>query len=163
MSNLSLTMQQLDAIKTMLDGEDDDRLLNDMIEGSTDAIEIARGLLAASDDDEGAIAALDRQVADRQARKKRAQDRIARRREVLTAMMQAAGAKKLTLPEASLSLRDGKAALRVVSDDAVPEAFKVAKLTTCKTAINAEYENATTLPNWLTRDEAKPVLTVRRA
>jgi len=163
MSNLSLTMQQLDAIKTMLDGEDDDRLLNDMIEGSTDAIEIARGLLDASDEDEGAIAALDRQVADRQARKKRAQDRIARRREVLTALMQAAGAKKLTLPEVSLSLRDGKAALRVVSDDAVPDAYKVAKWSTSKTAINAAFEDADTLPNWLVRDDAKPVLTVRKA
>ena len=161
MTNLSLTMQQLAAIKTMLEGEDDDRLLNDTIEGSTDALEIARGLLDASDDDEGAIAALDRQVSDRQARKKRAQDRIARRREVLTAMMQAAGAKKLTLPEASLSLRDGKAALRVVSDDAVPDAYKVAKLTTSKTAINAAFEDADTLPNWLVRDEPRPVLTVR--
>jgi len=161
---LNITLQQIEDAKRALAGHDtDERLLIDTIEGETNAVEFIRKLLNDNEQDAGNIEALKVQIEERRLRRQAAEARIDRRKEAIARLLMAAGIKKLPLPEATLSARMGSPKLDVLDEGAVPDELRVPKLVPSKTAINAEYENATTLPNWLTRDEAKPVLTVRKA
>ena len=161
-----LTMMQIGAVRTMLAdmaADDDERLLLDTLEGETDAFELVRRLLDGIERDEGDAEVLADQIAQREARMRRCKERNTGRREAISAIMQCAGLKKLPLPEATLTLRDLKPKLAIVSDDAVPEQYQVVKRTPDKKAINTAFEAADNLPNWLTRMDAGTSLTIRRA
>ncbi len=161
---LNVAVQQINDVKLMLAGHDDDeRLLLDTIEGETDALELIRRLLADNETDEGNIEALKAQIESRWARRRKAEARIDARREAIARLIMASGLKKVPLPEATLSARMGTASLDVLSDAAVPDEYRVPKLVPSKTAINKAFEDADTLPNWLTRNPPRPSLTVRRA
>jgi len=160
---LDLTLAQIEAVRlTLADEADDDRLLADMLEGETDAHEVLRRLLNAVEREEGDKAALTEQMDARKARRDRCEGRIAQLRNGMAAVIRATGLPKVQLPEATLSVSDGKPKLSIVSDDAVPDQFQVVKRTPDKRAINAAYENADDLPNWLVRTAPVPSLTVRR-
>lgn len=160
---LDLTLMQIDAIRLMLaDEADDDRLLADMIEGETDAHGLVRKLLDGIEREEGDIAALAEQIDARIARKARCTARVASLRGAIGAVVRATGLPKITLPEATVSVRDGKPKLAILSDDAVPEQFQVVKRSPDKRAITAAFEDADDLPNWLSREAGSPTLTVRR-
>lgn len=157
-----LTAQQVAAIVAMLPDDDDDQLRADMLEAETNLYEFASKLLASNEDDEGVVNALADQIDDRKARQERAKHRIAARREMLQALMDIAGIDKLALPEATVTKRDGKPKLVVVNDDAVPDEFQAIKKSPDKKAINTAFEHRDDLPNWLVREPAGVVLTVRR-
>lgn len=103
--------------------EDDEQLKLDMLEGETDLFDIARRLLDANEADEGIIAALEEQIACRQARKDRAKLRIERRKSALSSLMDCARLTKLPLPEATVSLRTLQPRPKVIDADALPDAF----------------------------------------
>lgn len=161
-----LTMMQIAAVRTMLSdiaADDDERLLLDTLEGETDVFELVRRLLDGIERDEGDAEVLADQIAAREARMRRCKERNTNRRAAIMALMQCAGLKKLPLPEATVTLRDLKPRLAIVSDDAVPDHYQVVKRTPDKKAINAAFESADDLPNWLTRTDAGTSLNVRRA
>jgi len=114
--------QVLEALAHHLSGDDEDLKL-DMLEGSTDLNEIVSRLLAANEDDEGTIAALDVQVDVRAARKERLQNRIEARKKAIASLMDCAAITKLPLPEATLSLRTLQPRPKVVDADALPSDF----------------------------------------
>lgn len=161
-----LTLMQVQAVRAMLADagvDDDERLILDTLEGETDLFALAGRLLNGIEQDDGDAAVLDKQIEDRLARKKRCKARVEARREALAALMQAAGVSKLPLPEATVSVRDGKPTLIVLNDEAVPDDLQVVKRAPDKKAINAAFADADELPNWLRREDARPVLTIRRA
>jgi hypothetical protein len=152
---------QVAAMVAMLP-DDDEQLRADMLEGETDLYEMLSKILGWAEEDEGAIIALDAQMADRAERKKRAADRIANRRQMIAALMDIARLDKIVLPEATLSKRLGKPKLIVADDEAVPDEYQVTKKTPDKKAINEAFEDVPDLPNWLVREDGRDVLTVRR-
>lgn len=160
---LDLTLVQLAAVRTMLADEfaDDERGYLDMLEGETDALEMARKLLNGIEQDEGDVSALKAQMDARSARKARAEARIKARRAALLAMLETAGVDKLPLPEATITRRVTPDRLAVNDPDAVPRPFQVAKWSPDMDAIKAEFANAETLPNWLRVEPGRPSLTSR--
>ena len=81
---------------------------------------------------------------------------------MIMALMDVAHLDKLMLPEATITKRDLKAKLIVANDDAVPDEYQVIKKVPDKKAINAVFERADALPNWLTREQGGRSITVRR-
>jgi outer membrane protein TolC len=160
---LNIALQQIEDVKLMLAGcDDDERLLLDTIEGETDALSLIRRLLDDNEADEGNIEALKAQIEARRVRRQKAEQRIERRREAIAKLIMAAGVKKVPLPEATLSARMGSASLEVLTEAAVPDEYRKPKLLPSKTLINEAFADAGTLPNWLTRNPPRPTLTVRR-
>lgn len=157
-----LTRQQVAAIVAMLDDDEDEQLRADMLEGETNLYEMVSRLLEWIEEDEGAVNALAEQIDIRKVRQERAKHRIDGRREMIMALMDVAQLDKLILPEATITKRDLKPKLIVVSDDAVPDEYQVTKKSPDKKAINVAFEGAGELPNWLTREPGSRSITVRR-
>lgn len=140
MTPLNVTMEQVAAIRAHLAGEGDEQLYADMLEGSTDLHEWVRYLLDKIEEDEGATKVLAEQIGDRQARKSQAGNRIERRREAIQAFLECAGIDKLTLPEATLSVRKVAPKAVVTDEAAVPEHLCRVKRSPDMAAIKAEVE-----------------------
>jgi hypothetical protein len=162
---LDLTLVQLNAIRLNLADEfpDDERGYLDLIEGETDAFEMACKLLDGIESDEGDIAKLKDQMDTRKVRKDRCEARIKARREALIAIMECAGVDKLPLPEATVSLRQLAASVKVNDPAAVPDEYTVPKPVPDLDKIKAAFApDSAELPNWLRVDPARPSLTIRR-
>ena len=99
MERLDLTRLQVEAICAHLRDqlEDDERAYLDTLEGETDLFEWVRKLLGRIEEDEGIVAALKEQIADRTVRKNRAEQRIEASREAIKALLDCARLDKLTL------------------------------------------------------------------
>ena len=152
----------LDHLRDALGEEPDEQLLLDTLEGETDAFELIAKLLNGIERDEGDVNALDNQIADRNERKQRAKHRIDGRREAIMALLECAGLDKLTLPEASLSLRILPAKLTVNDPQAVPDDYTVITRKPAMDAIKAAFSVNDFLPNWLRVEPERPSLTIRR-
>lgn len=160
---IDLTRMQVAAIVTMLRdelGEDDDRLLLDTLEGETDLFELVGKLLGEIENEEGAIAALKAQVEDRAARKLRAEQRKESHRSAILALMEAARQDKMTLPEATISVREIAPKPIFPNIDLVPDEF-------CKFDRKLDREklksvDPSNLPSWATMDNGGTSLTIRR-
>lgn len=162
---MDLTLLQLNALKTMLADqyEEDERGWLDAIEGETDAFELIRKLLDRIEADEGDRTALTSQMEDRKARRDRADKRIAAQRDAIMAVLECAKLDKLTLPEATLSMRMTAAKLVVNDPSAVPDEYTVPNPKPSMDAIKSAFSpDDETLPNWLRVEPARPSLTVRR-
>jgi hypothetical protein len=158
-----ITTIQVKAIADMLRDEEDDILLADMLESETDLHPMLEKLLWWIEQDEGNAAALKAQIDDRTERKRRFEARIAAKRDAVTALLDCAGLDKITLPEATLSVRQLPAKLAVTDPAAVPEEFTVSVPRPNLDAIKAHFNPADpVLPNWLRLDPPKPSLTIRR-
>lgn len=124
---IDLTRMQVAAVvahlRDMLGEEPDEQLLADSLEGETDLYEMSRRILDWIEAEEGNQFALKTQIEDRQARKKRSEDRVAAHRQTLMALMECASLDKLTLPEATLSLRNVPPKPIVTDEDALPDEF----------------------------------------
>lgn len=140
---------------------DDDQLLLDCLEGQTQLFELASSLLGALETEEANEAALCSQIELRQSRLKKARMRQTKIRQLLAELMKIADLGRLALPEATLSLREGKAALTIPDKTAVPETFVQTIRKIDKRKINEEFADRQ-LPNWLSRTTPSPILTVRR-
>lgn len=165
MERLDLTKIQVAAIADHLRDflDEDERAYVDTLEGETDLFEWCRRLLGKIEDDEGHIAALDEQIADRAARKKRAAERVKTTREAIMGLLDCAKLDKLVLPEATLSVRDTADKLAVNDPEAVPEEYTVPNPKPSMELIKASFTTETPdLPNWLHIEPGKPSLTIRR-
>lgn len=162
---IDLTILQVNALRTMLadEFEDDERGWLDALEGETDAFELVRQLLGKIEDDEGSAAQLKQQMDDRKLRRDRLDSRVDKYRDAIMAVMECAGLDKLTLPEATLSLRQVGAKLVVNDPAGVPDEYTTPNpkpsMDAIKSAFSPENDN---LPNWLRVEPARPSLTVRR-
>lgn len=141
--------------------DDDERLFADMLEGETDLYSIVGRLHGQLASDSELIAGITARQDDLSIRKRRLADRTVATKAAIGQFLRAAKLPKIELPEATYSVRDGKAPLRVVDPDAVPAEFQKVKTEPDKTAINKAFDDAETLPNWLTRDAARDVITAR--
>ncbi len=142
--------------------DDDDRLVLDTLEGETDLFAMLSRLLAQVEDDEGQIAILKEQIDARKFRIAAAEARVARGRSMIGKLMDFAQQDKIVLPEATLSRRIVPAKLEVANKDAVPREMQREKLEPDAAKIAAEYADADTLPNWLSRIPESKSITVRR-
>jgi hypothetical protein len=126
MERLDLTKMQVGAVATMLRDQlgEDERAYLDTLEGETDLFEWVRKLLDRIEADEGDQKVLAEQISDRTLRKQRAELRVETNREAIKALMECARVDKLTLPEATLSIRDVAPKAIVTDDSAVPDEFR---------------------------------------
>jgi uncharacterized protein YbjT (DUF2867 family) len=143
----------------MCDG--DDTLFADMMEAETDAFEVIQRLSDAIAEDQARIAGIKERATDLAERKARYEVRVSAGKRAIGAVLRSAGLPKVELPDATWSVRDGKAKLVVVDPDAVPFDFTRVKPEPDKIAINAAFESADELPNWLTREPATDIVTQR--
>jgi hypothetical protein len=160
---LDLTKIQIEAVAAMLADalEDDERYYLDMLEGETDLYEWVRRLLERIEEDQGVLAALAEQIADRQARKLRASDRVDANREAIMALLQCARLDKLTLPEATLSVRRVPPKPIVTDEAAVPDDLCKVTRRPDMTAIKAGVESGAVIPG-VSLDNGGNSLTIRR-
>jgi hypothetical protein len=158
-----ITTIQVKAIADMLRDEEDDILLADMLEAESDLHPMLEKLLGWIEEDEGTVANLKTQIDDRTERKRRFEARVSAKRDAVTALLDCAGLDKITLPEATLSIRQLPAKLAVTDPAAVPEEFTASVPRPNLDAIKAHFNPADpVLPNWLKVEPPRPSLTVRR-
>ena len=161
--NIQIQTQEIariaDALQQMCG--DDERLYVDMLEGETDLHKLVTRIHNGIANDLGMIAGIKMRQGDLADRRSRFEARVEAQRGAVISLLQAGKVNKLELPEATYSLRDGKPKLTIADDDAVPAEYQRTKVETDKTAINEAFADMFDLPNWLTRETAKPVLTMR--
>jgi len=161
--NQMVKLAEIERIAEMLapycDG--DEQLFHDMLTGESDIDRVASRIWEQVARDTEILAG----IKERKAILAERQDRLERRAEAGKAaigeVLRRAHLKKLELPEVTLSVREGKPKLEIVDKDAVPASFQRATYAPDKTAINEAYNDSDALPNWLTRLDAKPVVTAR--
>lgn len=140
---------------------DDETLFSDMLEGETDLHRIIASIHDGMARDSEMIVGIEARASDLAERKARLKKRVEASRAGIVRLMQAGQQRKIELPEATYSIRDGKPSLSVVDPDAVPSEYQRIKADPDKSAINAAFGDADELPNWLTREPAKASLTAR--
>lgn len=143
----------------MCDG--DEVLFADMMEAETPAHEIIQRISDAIAEDQERIAGIKERAADLAERKARYEARVAAGKRAIGAVLRSAKLAKVELADATWSVRDGNAKLVVVDPDAVPFDLTRVKQEPDKAAINAAFENAEELPNWLIREPASDIITQR--
>lgn len=143
--------------------DDDERLFADMLEGETDLHSIIGKLHNQYASDGELVAGIDARQTELAIRKRRLTDRQAATKAAIGKFLRAAMLTKIELPEATYSVRDGKPSLRVVDPEAVPEEYQRIKTEPDKPKINENFGFAPpeTLPNWLTVEPARDVVTAR--
>ena len=123
MNKLALEIEAVNRIKAELAqaGELDPDLKSDMIEGNTDFTEIITYLVGKVKDEETLWEAIGMRIADLQKRKKAAENRASKLRDVILQAMQAVGERSLRLAEATVSVgfRAGKPT--VVNAEQLPD------------------------------------------
>lgn len=163
--NSPVKMAEIARIAEMLRpmcGEDDD-LFADMLEGETDLHAVALRIheqIARDNEMLAGIKARKEAISEREARIKA---RASASKEAIGALLRSVGLTKLELPEVTYSVRDGKPGIEIVDPDAVPDEYCDFKRVPRKADINAAFDPDGELPNWLTRKEARDVVTGRAA
>jgi hypothetical protein len=128
-----------------IDGDDDARA--DLLEGQTGLHEIAALLADLYSTAIANVAAIDMRLEDLKSRKERFKARSARTKEALQLLLEAADARKLDLPQATISLRSVPPAVIVDVDATVlPDVYQRVKVEADKTAIKAALEAGQTVP-----------------
>ena len=146
-------------LEAMCDG--DEVLFADMMEAEAPAHDIIGRLSDAVARDQERLAGIMLRAAALAERKARYEARIEAGKRAIGKVLRAAGLAKAELPEATWSVREGKARLVVTDPEAVPFDLTRVKTEIDKTAINAAYEHAAALPNWLVREPATDIITQR--
>lgn len=163
MERFDLTKIQISGIHAMLHDEleEDERLYLDTLEGETDLFAWCRRLLEKIEDDEGVQSNLSEQIADRTVRKQRAAERVKSARTAIMALLQCARLDKLTLPEATISVRDVPPKAIVTDEAAVPDDFCKFTRKPDMAAIKAGVESGAAVPG-VSFDNGGTTLTIRR-
>lgn len=141
--------------------DDDERLFADMLEGETDLHRIVGKLHNLIANDGELITGITERQADLAERKRRLTDRVAASKAAVGQFLRAGRLAKIELPEATYSVRDGKPRLVVLDASAVPDGFVRMKPEPDKALINEVYADADALPNWLAREPARDVVSLR--
>ncbi len=105
------------------DGETDEQLLQDMIEGETDVFEMLDRLAELVAEDQELVDGISNREADLRERKSRIKFRQGRRRAYIEQAMTVMEAKKLERPEATLSLSKRADRLVIVEEADIPSQF----------------------------------------
>lgn len=158
-ADLSRLSREADMLDELCGG--DERLFHDMLTGETDVDHIVRRIHEQlARDEEMLVGIKERQdaLADR---KQRITVRRDNAKAFIGKVLRACHLTNLKLPEVTYSVHDGKPALRVVDPEAVPDELCRMKREPDKTAINEAFAAAAELPNWLTREPAKDIVTGR--
>lgn len=125
---------------------EDDQLLIDTLEGSTDLFSILSRLVAERADAESMVAAIKERVSDLTARKARFERRSEAMKKLAKSLMDAAGQTKLTLPEATLSIAKGREKIVVDDLEALVQGFYRTERVADKDAIKAALEAGSEVP-----------------
>ena len=139
----------------------DERLFGDMMEGSSSIDTVIMRLHNIACDADGMAAAVGERIKAIQERKARYERRRDGAKDFIGKALRIARLAKLELPEVTYSVRDGKPSLEVVDVSAVPEEYLTYKPIPNKTQINADFDPAGDLPNWLVVREGGDVVTGR--
>jgi hypothetical protein len=102
---------------------DDEDLRRDMIEGETEVFELLGLVLGEIRDGQVLQAAIRDRIEAQRARLVRFERREGFHRKLAQRIMQAAGLRKVVLAEATLSIRPGSAAVRIVEESMLPPDF----------------------------------------
>lgn len=141
--------------------DDDEQLFADMLEGETDLHRIVGKLHDQIARDGELIEGIAVRQANLAERKRRLSDRQIAVKAAVGQFLRAARLSKIELPEATYSVRDGKQKLVILDPSAVPIEFQRMKPEPDKQAINEAFAEAENLPNWLSREPARDVVTAR--
>ena len=139
----------------------DERLFHDMLLGETDIDRIVLRIHEQRMRDEEMLVGIKERQTALADRKKRIEARAASAKAFIGKALRIARLAKLELPEVTYSVRDGKPSLEVVDVSAVPEEYLTYKPIPNKTQINADFDPAGDLPNWLVVREGGDVVTGR--
>lgn len=163
MERLDLTKIQVAAVAAHLHDElgEDERAWLDLLEGETNLFEWVRRLLGRIEEDEGMGMALAEQISDRTLRKNRAGERIKASRQAIAALLECAKLDKLTLPEATVSVRQSPPKAIVTDETAVPDDFCKVTRRPDMAAIKAGVESGAAIPG-VSFDNGGTTLTIRR-
>jgi hypothetical protein len=142
---------------------DDDDLFMDMMEGESDIFAIASRIHEQIARDNEMLVGIKARIDTIKGREERVKNRASAGKAALGALMRAGGLTKLELPEVTYSVRLGKPGIEIVDPDAVPDEYCDFKRVPRKADINAAFDPSGELPNWLTRKEARDVVTGRTA
>lgn len=161
--NAHLDLRQLGREAEMLDElcGNDERLFHDMMLGETSIDRIVLRIHEQIARDEEMLAGIKERQAAIAERKKRIETRAANGKQLIGKALRIARMAKLELPEVTYSVRDGKPKLKVVDPAAVPEEYVTFKPTPVMAQINADFDPAGDLPNWLVVEPATDVVTAR--
>ena len=103
--------------------EAEEETLLDTLEGMTRLTDMLAEVLRSCLEDQSFAAALKARVADMQARLGRFEERGRKKRELVGAVMEDAGLKKLVEPDFTVSLRPARAPLVIIDEESVPRDF----------------------------------------
>lgn len=161
--NAPIQMAEIARIAEQLDVlcGDDEQLFHDMLLGESDIDRIVSRIHEQIARDEEMLVGIRARQEAIAERKQRISDRVVASKAAIGKFLRAAQLAKLELPEVTYSVRAGKPSLRVVDPAAVPPELCRAKIEPDKTKINEEYAACDSLPNWLTREPARDVVTAR--
>ena len=164
MTNASpIKLNEIARIASLLEQmcEGDEQLYADMMEAEAPAHDIIQRIADAVAEDQERLTGITERAADLSERKARYEARINAGKKAIGMVLRAANLPKGVLPEATWSVREGKPKLVVIDPEAVPFDMTRVKQEPDKAAINAAYATAENLPNWLVREPATDVITMR--
>lgn len=142
-------------------GGDDERLFHDMLVGESDIDHVVTRIHEQlARDTEMLVGIKDRKAAIGE-RQERIERRVDAAKALIGKVLRAGRLNKLELPEVTYSVREGRPSLKVVDPAGVPEELTRIKREPDKAAINEEFGDVETLPNWLVRELPKDVVTAR--
>lgn len=139
---------------------EDEQLRLDSIEAETEATEILDRLVGYVRDAETMEAATADRIGKLKARKDACERRADGYRQLIHRIMDAAGIRKMQLPEATLSIRPAGPAVRVLDEAAIPDEFWRVKREPNKTAIKAALLDGVAVPG-VTLSNSADTLSVR--
>jgi len=159
--NLALVRQQIDnLLLAHPELAEDEFLRADMVEGSTDAHDFLRMLERRRQDAEHMTEAIAANIATLNERKTRLEWREEVMRKLMLEVMKTADLRKVELPEATISVHDGREKLVINDEASVPKELCYVKYTPNKTLIKAMLKGGTTL-NWAAIVQGEPGVTIR--
>lgn len=139
----------------------DEQLKLSTLEGETELNELVAELLSGNEEDEGLIEALKAQIECRRDRKGRLEARIDARKNAISSLLDCARLQKLTLPEATVSVRMLGPRPKVVDVESLPEQFCNFVRKPDMATINEAIERGASIPG-VVMTNGGASLTVRR-
>ena len=159
-ADLARIRQAADAIREMMEGDDDLRAFTDTLEGETDAFAIMDRLLFLEGDTATMVSAIKDHESTLRQRRQRLEDRSVALRDAMQQVLDAAGLRTMPCPLGTVSLSAVKAGL-VEIDAAETPTQLLRPGQPDKAAIKKSLEAGEPVPGWALGD-ARDTVTVRR-